>query len=161
MEIINRCKEQMHAAGSDQWDDWYPTTAVVEEDIRAGSLFVLRDGSGYIGAVCLNEIQSPEYAAVAWQYPGPVLVVHRLCVHPARQGAGGARALMNFAEDFAAAKGYRAIRLDTYTGNPRALALYESRGYERAAQVSFPRRKLPFDCFELAVSRERYFRSSS
>jgi len=43
------------------------------------------------------------------------------------------------------------IRLDAYTGNPRALALYEKRGYQRIGQAYFPRRELPFDCFEKVV----------
>lgn len=151
MEIITRCKHQMREAGNDQWDDLYPTAAVVERDIRTGSLFVLVDGSECIGAVCLDDEQPPEYAALHWQYLGPVLVVYRLCVDPANQGSGVARTLMDFAERFAATNGYPAIRLDTYTGNPRALVLYQRRGYHRAGQVSFPRRKLPFECFERAI----------
>jgi ribosomal protein S18 acetylase RimI-like enzyme len=151
MEIITRCKHQMREAGSDQWDDLYPAAAMVEQDIRTKSLFVLVDESECIGAVCLNEKQSPEYAALQWRYPGPALVVHRLCVDPAKQGSGAARTLMDFAERFAATNGYPAIRLDTYTGNPRALLLYGRRGYHRAGQVSFPRRKLPFECFGRAI----------
>ena len=36
--------------------------------------------------------------------------------------------------------GYACIRLDAYTGNPRAMALYERRGYRQIGQARFPRR---------------------
>ena len=90
----------------------------------------------------LNEWQSPEYVELTWDRARP-LVVHRLCVHPERQKTGAARILMDFAETEAARRGYDSIRLDTYTGNPRAVALYERRGYRIAGYVRFRRRKLP------------------
>jgi ribosomal protein S18 acetylase RimI-like enzyme len=100
----------------------------------------------------LNEMQSPEYAQLSWQRSNP-LVVHRLCVRPDRQGSGAARQLMDFAERFAAQHGYDSIRLDTYSGNPRAITLYERRGYRLAGYVRFRRRKLPFLCFELLLQQ--------
>ena len=151
MRIIDACKRHMQAGGSDQWDDVYPDLCVVEQDARTGTLFVLRDSSEPVGAVCLNEVQPAEYALLPWRYQGRILVIHRLCVLPERQGTGASRVLMDFAEGYAARHGYDAIRLDTYIGNPRALALYDRRGYRRAGQVSFPRRRLRFECFERAI----------
>ncbi|WP_173049782.1 hypothetical protein [Nitrospira sp. KM1] len=43
------------------------------------------------------------------------------------------------------------VRLDAYSGNPQALTLYRRRGYREAGQVTFPRRALPFICFEFEV----------
>ena len=59
---------------------------------------------------------------------------------------------MDFAESFAMEHGFSCIRLDAYTGHPPALALYERRGYDRVGQVYFPRRELPFDCFEKTIA---------
>jgi ribosomal protein S18 acetylase RimI-like enzyme len=58
---------------------------------------------------------------------------------------------MDFAERFARDRGFPCIRLDAYTGNPAALALYRRRGYHCAGQVFFPRRDLPFDCYEKII----------
>jgi len=58
---------------------------------------------------------------------------------------------MDFAEAFAKEHGFSGIRLDAYTGNPLALALYERRGYHRIGQTRFPRRELPFYCCEKIV----------
>jgi ribosomal protein S18 acetylase RimI-like enzyme len=151
MALIARCREKMQADGSDQWDHVYPNLEVIETDARAGTLFLVRDSDEVIASVCLNEVQAPEYAPLPWRYAGRALVVHRLCVHPARQGAGLARRLMDFTENFAAENGYPSIRLDTYIGNGRALELYDRRGYQRVGQVVFARRRLRFECFEKAI----------
>jgi ribosomal protein S18 acetylase RimI-like enzyme len=152
MEIVALCIRQMHDAGSDQWDNIYPDRAVIDSDVQSGCLFVFRDGESIAGAIVLNEIQSPEYTTVNWRLPDPrPLVIHRLCVRPDWQSKGAGRQLMDFAENFAATNGYASIRLDTYTGNPRAVALYERRGYQIAGYIRFPRRKLPFICFERSI----------
>ncbi|HYA18202.1 MAG TPA: GNAT family N-acetyltransferase [Bryobacteraceae bacterium] len=152
MEIIGLCVRQMREAGSDQWDEIYPSREILAADIAARSLYLLRDAGESIAAIVLNEWQSPEYAALAWRREKP-LVVHRLCVRPDRQKAGVGRLLMDFAETFAAQQGYDSIRLDTYTGNERAAALYDRRGYQIAGYVRFPRRRLPFVCFELLLDQ--------
>jgi RimJ/RimL family protein N-acetyltransferase len=56
---------------------------------------------------------------------------------------------MDFAERHAADGGYDAIRLDVFTLNPVATALYERRGYRRAGTVRF--RKGEFFCYERPV----------
>jgi len=149
MEIVALCVRQMQDRGSDQWDQLYPSRKGLEADIEAGTLYVLRDDTRLIGAVVLNETQPPEYAQLEWQWrDARVLVIHRLCVRPDRQSIGAGRQLMAFAESFGTANGFGAIRLDTYTGNPKAAALYERRGYRIAGYVHFRRRKLAFVCFE-------------
>jgi GNAT superfamily N-acetyltransferase len=152
MELITLCMQGMRASGIDQWDDIYPNLAVVEEDALAQSLFVILEDGLPVATICLNEVQPEEYRPLAWQIvTGKSLVIHRLCVHPSWRGHGFARQLMQFAETLAAEHGFASIRLDSYTGNPRAQALYEGRGYHRVGQVWFPRRSQPFDCFEKRI----------
>lgn len=79
------------------------------------------------------------------------MVIHRLALHPEWQGRGIGSMLMDHAEDHARQNGFSCIRLDTYTGTPRALAMYARRGYQQIGQVWFPRRELPFDCMELVL----------
>jgi ribosomal protein S18 acetylase RimI-like enzyme len=153
MRILSLCVAQMRAQGIHQWDEIYPNQRVVAEDVRARSLWVIRQDGHCVAAICLNEVQPEEYREVPWRCrDGRVLVIHRLCVHPDWQAHGLARQLMEFAENHARVCGFSSIRLDAYTGNPRAIALYERRGYLRVGQANFPRRPLPFDLFEKEVS---------
>jgi ribosomal protein S18 acetylase RimI-like enzyme len=154
MLLISACVRHMRANGIVQWDDLYPNLQVVEADARSGSLFVGRQENDFVAAVCLNEFQPDEYRCLQWHCATDrPLVVHRLCVHPDWQHRGVARQLMAFAERRAREHRYDCIRLDTYTGNPRALEFYQRLGYRRIGQTHFPRRPLPYDCFEKVIGQ--------
>jgi ribosomal protein S18 acetylase RimI-like enzyme len=159
LEVFATAIREMRSQGIFQWDEVYPNADVIENDVAAGSLYVIRDESRIVACVTFDTTPSPEWSGVQWRYQEPALIVHRLCVHPERQGKGLARRLMDFAESAARERGFASIRLDTYIGNPRAVRLYEERGYTRAGQVVFPRRPLPFDCFESPVNRTGTFLS--
>ena len=148
IRIFRACIEAMRLDSVFQWDDIYPNEEQVEEDKKDGSLYVARKGGICLGAVSFNEKQEDAYQQVEWQGNNPVFVVHRLCVHPSFQGQGIAKQLMNYGEKMAIGHGYASIRLDAYSGNPRAVRLYESLKYQKVGSVTFPRRELPFYCFE-------------
>jgi GNAT superfamily N-acetyltransferase len=138
----------MRGDGIDQWDDVYPDLQAVEQNVADGTLYVALEDDRCLGSVCLSEEQDEAYKTVRWSGSEPVLVVHRLCVSPSEQRRGVASLLMDFAEAKAAEFGYASIRLDAYTGNPQAVALYARRGYSVAGEVRFPRRAHPFKCME-------------
>jgi ribosomal protein S18 acetylase RimI-like enzyme len=158
-ELVDRCRRALDAQGIHQWDDVYPTRETIAADVSRGALYVLEDDDGRVVAgVTLDDRQSPEYASLAWSGGEPALVVHRLCVDPRSQGRGYAHRLMEFAESHAARSGYASVRLDAYTANQRSVELYRRRGYREVGQVYFPRRSMPFWCFELVVDEPRPMR---
>jgi GNAT superfamily N-acetyltransferase len=146
--LLGDCIAAMRQAGIDQWDEIYPGRQTVLSDVRAGTVFLaFRDEHTLLGSLVLNETQSPEWAPVQWEHSSArIVVVHRLMVDPKFQGAGIARELMRFAEDWARGHGYGAVRLDAFVANPRALSLYRGLGYRDAGGASL--RKGPFRCFE-------------
>jgi ribosomal protein S18 acetylase RimI-like enzyme len=148
VRLIAACTQTMRAQGIDQWDEIYPNAEISAKDVDSRSLYVLEEGNRCIAAVALNQEQDQAYQQVRWVGGEPVLVVHRLCVDPAYQGHGIGNRVMAFAEAHAQQQAYVSVRLDAYTGNPRAIRLYERRGYRQAGQVYFPRRILSFLCFE-------------
>ena len=149
LRLFRAATTRMDAHGVYQWDEIYPNLQVIEDDARSGSLFVIRKEDLCIASVCLNDVQPDQYRPLPWRCEnGRALVIHRLCVRPEFQECGAGRCLMDFTETFAKEHSFSCIRLDAHTGNPRALALYEKRGYQRIGQAFFPRRELPFDCFE-------------
>lgn len=152
MALIKNCIIDMESHGIYQWNDYYPTLAIFEEDIKKGSLFIMEDQGECLSIITIDEEQSPEYQQLKWRYiEGKALVIHRLAVDPVWQKRGIGRRLMDFAENYALNFGYASIRLDAYTGNPRAFKLYENRGYQKVGQLFFPGRELPFFCYEKEV----------
>ena len=149
MELIKSCILNMKSVGIHQWNEYYPTLDIIIRDLESDSMYVLKEGNDIWGIIAINEDQSLEYNNISWvSNEGKVLVVHRLAVQPNQQRTGIAKKLMDFAENYAKEKKFTSIRLDTYSGNPRALALYEQRGYIKVGQVYFPMRELPFNCYE-------------
>jgi len=150
MELIRLTVNAMQAGGLFQWDENYPSREIITADIEARSLFKLTIKEEIAGIIVLNEEQFPDYQNLKWEdNGGRFLVVHRLCVLPRFQGKGLAKQLMSFTEGYAGKNKYGSIRLDTYTLNQKALALYDSLGYRRAGMVSF--RDKNFQCFEKVI----------
>ena len=155
MGLIKNCIKDMESQSIYQWNDYYPSVDIFENDIKNNSLYILEDQGQCLGLISINEDQSPEYKELTWlKESGKILVIHRLAVNPEWQKQGIGRQLMDFAENYASEKGYTSIRLDAYSGNQRALNLYERRGYKRVGQLFFPWREIPFYCYEKIIGNK-------
>lgn len=147
IELKDLCIARMRAEGIDQWDEVYPSDAIIERDRLAGTLHVTRRGTHILGCVTLDTSHDPLWAGMAWFIPSArSAAVHRLMVDPAAQRRGLARQLMADAERRARELGFLAVHLDCFMANPAALALYERLGYRRVGTAQM--RKGPFVGFE-------------
>lgn len=141
----------MLETGIYQWDEIYPSEALLRADIANGEMYVLERGRDILSAVVINEHQDETYAQGDWRFEGQAAVIHRLCVHPKFQHQGVAGETMRHAERLISGRGYRCIRLDTFTLNPYALKLYEALGYLKAGEVT--NRKGRFALLEKALCK--------
>jgi len=157
--LVQEAIRHMDNQGVPQWDDIYPSKAILNADIENQQMYLIGVEGQVAGLIVINEVQSPEYTGVGWKYCGRVLVVHRLTIHPDYQRRKLASYLMDFAEEKAATENYDCIRLDAFTRNPAAFALYENRGYRRAGIVLF--RKGEFFCYEKKISARKAINNSN
>ncbi|MCR9174052.1 MAG: GNAT family N-acetyltransferase [bacterium] len=154
LELTRACGRHMRENGIDQWDENYPNLESLSRDIASETLFAYRENGEILGIIVLNETQDPEYAEVNWstQESDRNIVVHRLAVSPQHQGKGIARKIMDFAEGWARENGFDAIRLDTYSQNPRNQRFYKKRGYTELGSVYLSYKKEhPYFCYELLL----------
>jgi ribosomal protein S18 acetylase RimI-like enzyme len=149
LDVVRAATRHMDSRGIHQWDEIYPDGLTLSEDIRKGHMWVMEVDGQIAGLISIDNEQPTEYRNVSWRYHGQAVVIHRLTIHPGHQRQGLASRMMEFAEDIAEKHGCAAIRLDAYTQNPAATALYERLGYEKAGTVRF--RKGDFFCFEKPV----------
>ena len=68
----------------------------------------------------------------------PILELHQLYVREVSQGVGVGRILLDWAIDRAKARGAAAFYLGVWENNQRAIAVYESRGFEIVGAYQFP-----------------------
>ncbi len=152
--LIGECIRHMESKGIHQWDDVYPSRAILEYDLLNGSLYVLKEEGQCRATVTVHGYQPAEYSTIKWGFPADrLLVVHRLAVHPDSEGRGIGKKLMEFVEDMAKDGGYEAIRLDAFPQNPSAVALYENLGYRKAGTVWF--RKGLFFLYEKSFAQSK------
>ena len=120
-------------------------------------MFAYRENNDVVGIVVFNESQDEEYAEINWSTSEADrnIVVHRLAVRPDKQRRGIARRLMDFAEQWARENDYDAIRLDTFSQNPRNQRFYLNRGYTDLGTVYLKYKKdHPYYCYELLLKAE-------
>ncbi len=147
--VLTRVKANMVQQGIDQWDEEYPTSALLLDDINNKQAFGYFEQDVLMAYMVLNEQCDPEYDDVAWEYPTPFLVMHRLFVCPTQQGKGISSKMLLFVEEYAKQNNYKSIRFDTYAKNPTANAVYIKKNYRFAGTVTFT--KGLFNCFEKPV----------
>lgn len=152
--MYHQANEVLMAEGIIQWNDEYPSPAVLLDNLARGNTWVFRHHSQPIATVTLDEDQDPQYQFIRWAYvSNRVLVVHRLCVAPGFQKLGLARRLMEFVESYAGLHRYQAIRLDAYLGNPYSQKLYRSLGYHEAGGYCYYHPgQIMCNCFEKWVA---------
>ena len=151
MALFRAATQHMDAHGIPQWDEIYPTESFIRDDITSGQMRVGLVKGRIAVAYALEECGKDDYEPADWRYDEPVFVVlHRLCVHPDVQGQGVAKETMDALEADVLSRGIHAIRLDAFSRNPAALHLYESRGYEKAGEITY--RKGLFYLYEKKLS---------
>jgi len=153
--LTRACGRHMRDNGIDQWDEDYPDIDSIKNDLKTETLFTYSENDKILGIVVLNENQDEEYAEIKWSTSSGQrnIVVHRLAVLPEHQGRGIARKLMDFVEQYSKDQRYDAIRLDTFSQNPRNQQFYENRGYDKLGSVYLKYKKdYPYYCYELLLN---------
>lgn len=116
----------------------YPARKTAEQGIRDGDLFILRLDGKIAGTIVLSHRPANAYRYANWGIEADykeIIVIHTLAVHPDYVRRGIAKKLMNFAREYAAEHGMKAIRLDTSVRNKPAIALYKKCGYKYIGTV--------------------------
>lgn len=133
---IQDCKEDMQKNNIEQWKEGYPTLEDTEKNIS--NTFVMEDDNNVIASVVANETQAKEYTEIQWKLDDKKpLVLHRLAVSPKYHGQGIAQKIINYIETLAKDKGYKSVRLDTYSKNLASNKFYTKLGYIERGKFYF------------------------
>lgn len=151
LNLSKACASFMIQKGIYQWNEHYPSKEAFENDIKRSELFVLEENTSIIGTIVISVHMDEEYVPIKWLTPNSKnIYIHRLSVHPKKQGLGYAQKLMDYAEEYAKQNDFSSVRLDTFSQNKRNQKFYETRGYQKLGDIYFPKQsKHPFHCYEL------------
>ena len=152
MLMYNSCVNGMLKNGIDQWDSSYPNFDVIITDLKARTYFVAEENGEIIGGINIDENQDKTYLTIDWaDKTNQFLVVHRLAVVEENWGDGIGKKLMLFVEEVVVEEGYQSIRLDTYSGNPKAMEFYRRLGYTELGTIDLKPNKNKYHCFEKII----------
>ena len=152
MLMYKSCVKGMLKNGIDQWDENYPNSDIIREDIKARTYFIAEENGEIIGGINIDENQDKTYLTLHWaDKTNQFLVVHRLAVIEEKWGDGIGKELMLFVEQIVAEEGYQSIRLDTYSGNPKAMEFYRKLGYKERGTIDLKAEKDKYYCFEKII----------
>ena len=152
MLMYNSCVNGMLKNGIDQWDSSYPNVDVILADLKARTYFVAEENGEIIGGINIDQNQDDTYLALDWEDErNQFLVVHRLAVKVEFWNDGIGKSLMLFTENLVTEKGLNSIRLDTYSGNPKAMEFYRRLGYRELGTIDLKPNKDKYHCFEKII----------
>ena len=152
MEMYKSCVKGMVTNGIDQWDDTYPNIVTINQDLEKQSYYVVEIEGEIIGGINIDQNQDPTYLDIKWEdQSDSFLVVHRLGVKEEFWNKKIGKDLMLFTEGLVIEKGLKSIRLDTYSGNPKAMEFYKRLGYNELGSINLKPNKNEYYCFEKII----------
>ncbi len=152
MLMYKSCVAGMLKNSIDQWDETYPNAGIIIEDLIAQTYFVALENGIIIGGINIDQNQDETYLEIDWEdKSNSSLVVHRLGVKEEFWKKGIGKKLMIFAENLVVEKGLKSIRLDTYSGNPKAMEFYRRLGYSELGTIDLKPEKDKYHCFEKII----------
>ena len=114
------------------WCLEYPDRALVESDIAAGSLYILKKNDRIIAVAAAGAFD--ELGHMSWTPKNPCELA-RIGVIPELQGRGIGALMLNKVMQAAVERGFDGMILLVSKTNPMALSMYEKNGFERRGET--------------------------
>lgn len=139
MGIVRSAQLALRDLGIDQWQDGYPRSENIAEDISQGVGYVVANNNTILAYAAIILTGEPTYEQIAdkWQTDDRYVVVHRLCVDRVARRQGIALRLMHHAAELARRAGYSAFRIDTHNGNIRMLGMMQCLGFRHVGKILY------------------------
>lgn len=151
--ILQKAILRRKADGSNQWQDGYPNTLIIQKDITKNAGYVLTDGKSIVGYCSLLINDEPEYVNIQgkWLTNDDFLVFHRVAVAEKHLGKGFAKMILQHIEGFALSNNIYSIKADTNHDNIPMKKIFKSLDYTYCGKVYF--RGSPREAFEKVLSK--------
>lgn len=139
MQLVAQAQAFMATLDIDQWQDGYPSEAILAEDIRVGRIYVFDDNGSVASISVITEEPEPIYDALdgRWLSDAPYLTIHRMALDNAHRHSGLAAQILDRAVSMARELNLGSIRADTHRGNKAMRRFLEKNGFVECGLVTY------------------------
>ena len=145
MQVIEEAKKCLAEAGSTQWQNGYPNTGTIIEDIISGQAYVAIEEGELLAYAAVTKSPEKAYEAIYdgnWEgRESEYLVFHRIAVASDVQGQGVAQ---TFLEGLIEGFDYLDFRSDTHAKNKAMQHIFEKLGFKQVGKVPVDGERLAY-----------------
>ena len=145
MQVIEEAKKCLADAGSTQWQNGYPNTDTIIEDIISGQAYVALEEGELLAYAAVTKSPEKAYEAIYdgnWEgKEAEYLVFHRIAVASDVQGQGVAQ---TFLEGLIEGFDYLDFRSDTHDQNKVIQHIFEKLGFKQVGKVPVDGERLAY-----------------
>ena len=135
ISLFDEARGTIALLGIDQWQDGYPSEAVIMRDIQKGQSYCVENEGRIYATFALIDDGEPTYDRILggeWltgNGTGHYLAIHRVAIAVAMRGQGIAPRVIDFAADVVASLRMQSLRIDTHRGNVVMQRMLEKNGF--------------------------------
>ena len=145
MQVIEEAKKCLAEAGSTQWQNGYPNTDTIIEDIISGQAYVALEEGELLAYAAVTKSPEKAYEDIydgSWEgRESEYLVFHRIAVASDVQGQGVAQ---TFLEGLIEGFDYLDFRSDTHDKNKAMQHIFEKLGFKQVGKVPVDGERLAY-----------------
>ena len=145
MQVIEEAKKCLADAGSTQWQNGYPNTETIIDDIISGQAYVALEEGELLAYAAVTKSPEKAYEAIYdgnWEgKEAEYLVFHRIAVASDVQGKGVAQ---TFLEGLIEGFDYLDFRSDTHAENKIMQHIFEKLGFQQVGKVPVDGERLAY-----------------
>lgn len=134
MIIIKQAQEYLKMAGIDQWQNGYPSEAIIRQDLEQKNSYVLVDSAGFVVATAVLEFTGdPNYEIIqagSWLSAGPYGAIHRIAVESEQKGSGLAGQIIQEMIALCYQREVFSLRVDTHSANDSMQKMLLKAGFQ-------------------------------
>ena len=145
MQVIEEAKKCLADAGSTQWQNGYPNTETIIDDIISGQAYVALEEGELLAYAAVTKSPEKAYEAIYdgnWEgKEAEYLVFHRIAVASDVKGKGVAQ---TFLEGLIEGFDYLDFRSDTHDQNKVMQHIFEKLGFKQVGKVPVDGERLAY-----------------
>lgn len=133
MSIIKQSQNYFKEQGIDQWQNGYPNSQIIKDDIKNDYSYVLLKDNKIVGTTVLSFDGEETYNKIHngnWLTQNEYAVIHRIAIDNNLKGQGLAGKIIEKVQEKCNKRGVRSIKVDTHEDNKSMQKLLEKNGFK-------------------------------